>query len=543
MDFHRLDQLDLHEALRGQARAMQRPEAHLKHLIASLHRLKNYSLTGGGLFLDFSHQRLDDRACELLFSLDTRLGLREHFAQMVHGAKINVTERRAALHTAARSFDNDAILVDGQDVMPDIRRVRDQIRHFSDQVHRGEIAGAGGKPFRHVVVIGIGGSYLGPEFVSTSLAALADRGIELHYLANVDIDNFGAVADAIDPETTLWVVISKSFTTAETSANTRQAEQFMRSRGLDPARHMVTVTAKGSPGDDPDRPMLQTFHMFDFIGGRYSVTSAVGGVPLSLYLGYDRFEAFLKGAAEMDRHALNAPVEKNLPLIAALISVWNITYLGFQQQAIIPYSSALAKLAPHIQQLNMESNGKAVDLRGEFLPQPAGVVIFGEPGTNAQHSFFQLAHQGRPFPIDFIGVLKPHYARYNSQSKGVSNHQELWANLLAQARALAVGADNEDSARCFSGNRPSSILVLEDLSPENIGRLLSFYEARTAYEGFIWGINSFDQFGVELGKKVADTLRSQIAARNENPDFDFSDADPISKRYLEMLSKGMMNDE
>ena len=532
---YRIDQLDLHNDLKTQAKAMQRPEAHLKQLIAEPDRLKNYSAQGAGLFLDFSRQRLDDKVKELLFAIDGALGLRDRFGQMTGGAKLNVTEKRAVLHTAARSFDAEAVWVDGRDVMPEIRRVRDQIKRFCDQVHRGEITGEGGKPFRHVVVIGIGGSYLGPEFVSTALAPLADRNIALHYLANVDIDNFGMVARAIDPPTTLWVVISKSFTTAETSANTAQAEQFMRSRGLDPAKHMVTVTAQGSPGDDPQQPVLQTFHMFDFIGGRYSVTSAVGGVPLGLYLGYERFEAFLKGASEMDRHAANAPVDRNLPLIAALISVWNTTYLGYQQQAVIPYSSPLSKLAPHVQQLNMESNGKAVDVNGKWLPDPAGVVIFGEPGTNAQHSFFQLAHQGRPFPIDFIGVLKPHHDQYQTLSKGVTNHQELWANLLAQARALAVGADNSDPARACSGNRPSSTLVLQDLSAENVGRLLSFYEARTVYEGFIWGINSFDQFGVELGKKVADSLRHQLAEKNRSSDYAIEGVDPISRMYLEKL--------
>jgi glucose-6-phosphate isomerase len=535
MTFHRLDQLDLHVLLQQQAAAIQRPESHLRHLIETPGRLEKFSARGGGLWLDYSRQRLDARAQELLFAIDARLGLRERFAKMAAGEKINVTENRAVLHTAARDLGNDPVRVDGRDVMPGIRRVRDQIKRFSRAVHSGEIRGGTGKPFRHVVVIGIGGSYLGTEFVSTALAAYADKGIHLHYLSNVDIHNFGAVAAAVDPETTLWVVISKSYTTAETSANTRQAEQFMRAKGLDPAGHTVTVTSKGSPGDDPHRPVLQTFHMFDFIGGRYSVTSAVGGVPLSLLLGYDRFETFLKGAAEMDRHALQAPVDQNLPMIAALISVWNTTYLGYQQQAVIPYASPLARLAPHVQQLNMESNGKSADIRGDLLPQPAGTVIFGEPGTNAQHSFFQLAHQGRPFPIDFIGVRTPQYPLYTARSRGVTNHQELWANLLAQARALALGRDSDDRARHFEGNRPSSTLVLEDLRPANVGRLLSFYEARTVYEGFIWGINSFDQFGVELGKSMADGLRDQMARKNDRPDHPFDRVDPISRAYLELL--------
>lgn len=535
MTSFRLDQTTVHQPLLQEAQRMQRPENHLRGLIETPDRLKRYSIEGCGMLLDYSRQRLDDAARRQLFTLEEALRLRQRFGAMCAGEKINVTENRAVLHTAARAFGDAPVRVDGRDVMPEIRRVRDQMKQFSEQVRSGAITGSTGKPFRHVVVIGIGGSYLGTEFVSTALAALGDGRITLHYLANVDIHNFGAVAAAIDPETTLWVVISKSYTTAETSANTHQAEQFMRDKGLDPARHTVTVTSKGSPGDDPARPVLQTFHMFDFIGGRYSVTSAVGGVPLSLLLGYDRFEAFLQGAAEMDRHALEAPVEQNLPLIAALISIWNTACLGYGQQAIIPYASPLAKLAPHVQQLNMESNGKAADIQGAPLEPPAGVVIFGEPGTNAQHSFFQLAHQGHPFPIEFIGVRTPQYTQYTARSKGVTNHQELWANLVAQANALAAGRPSEDRARHFEGNRPSSTLVLEDLQPVNVGRLLSFYEARTVYEGFIWGINSFDQFGVELGKVLADDLRTRIARRNTEPDYDFGDMDDISRGYLRLL--------
>jgi glucose-6-phosphate isomerase len=535
MQVKRMDQLRTHEQLKQRAADMQQPGMHLKHLISSPDRLTTFSVKGGGLFLDYSRQRIDPETRNVLVDLAGALELHHRFDQMCSGAIINVTEKRAVLHTAARSFDNQPVEVGGQDVMPDIKRVREDVKGFSAKIHAGTITGSTGHRFRHVVVVGIGGSYLGTEFVSTALRAQADKGIELHYLSNVDIHNFGAIISSIEPAATLWVIISKSYTTAETMANARQVEAFMRSQGLEPERHMVTVTAKGSPGDDPSRPVLQSFHMFDFIGGRYSVTSAVGAVPLSLYLGYDRFEDFLKGAAEMDRHARRAPVLENLPMLAALISVWNTTYLGYPQQAIIAYASPLAKLAPHVQQLNMESNGKAVDLDGQCLPEPAGVVIFGEPGTNAQHSFFQLAHQGKPFPIDFIGVLKPQYPHFGLLSKGVTNHQELWANMLAQAKALAVGADNLDKSRHFSGNRPSSTIVLEDLGPRNIGRLLSFYEARTVFEGFIWGVNSFDQFGVQLGKTVASELRSQMAECNQNKDHQFQELDPISQFYLEML--------
>jgi glucose-6-phosphate isomerase len=535
MQVERLDQFQGHEQLKSCAVAINRPDMHLSRLIESPNRLESFSAKGGGLFLDYSRQRIDEATRRILVELASKMQLHQRFDRMCTGEKINATEKRAVLHTATRSFGDHPVRVSGQDVMPEIRHVRGEIENFSNKVHKGQITGSTGQPFRHVVVVGIGGSYLGTEFVSTALQALADKNIQLHYLSNVDIHNFGAITRCIDPPATLWVIISKSFTTAETMANTSQAEAYMRGQGLDPARHMVTVTAKGSPGDNPDRPVLQSFHMFDFIGGRYSVTSAVGGVPLSLYLGYERFEEFLQGASEMDRHARSAPVLDNLPMLAALISVWNTTYLRYPQQAIIPYAAPLAKLAPHVQQLNMESNGKAVDLQGHFLQESAGSIIFGEPGTNAQHSFFQLAHQGKPFPIDFIGVRKPQYTQFQTLSKGVTNHQELWANMIAQAKALAVGQANPDAARHFDGNRPSSTIVLDDLGPRNIGRLLSFYEARTVYEGFIWGVNSFDQFGVQLGKTVASDLRSRMADRNRDPNTQFSDTDPISRFYLEML--------
>lgn len=535
MTAYRLDQISQYKTLQQRAREMATPQMHLKHLIDRPGRLEAFSGHGGGLFLDYSRQRIDQPTLDALFDAAGELDLRNRFNRMSRGDKINVTEKRAVLHTAARSFGSNAVIVDGEDAVKALSRVREQIKTFADKVHRGQITGSTGKPFTDVVVVGIGGSYLGTEFVSTALAAVADKGIRLHYLANVDIHNFGAVADTIDPEATLWIIISKSYTTAETMANAHLAEEFMRSRGIDPAKHTVAVTSKGSPGDDPAKPLLAVFHMFDFIGGRYSVTSAVGGVPLSLYFGYDRFEELLKGAEEMDFHTANAPVDENLPLIAALISVWNTTFLGYPQQAIIPYASPLAKLAPHVQQLNMESNGKGADIQGNLLDTPAGVVIFGEPGTNAQHSFFQLAHQGRPFPIDFIGVRQPQYRQYTARSKGVTNHQELWANLIAQARALAVGLDSDDTSRHFTGNRPSSTIVLDDLSPRNVGRLLSFYEARTVFEGFIWGINSFDQYGVQLGKKLASGLRQEMAARNENADHRFETVDPISRVYLEIL--------
>jgi len=519
---------------------MNLPEKHLKHLLTDSRRLEKFSLKAAGIFYDFSRQRIDEKTMDLLIELAEFRKLKQRFAEMVSGEKVNVTENRPALHTAARNFSNDPVLVDGKDVMPSIRKVLNDIKTFVSAIHKGNITGSTGKPFNTVVVIGIGGSYLGTEFVANALHFLADKNIEMMFLSNVDIHNFGKIASIIDVERTLWIVISKSYTTAETMANTNQVIGFIVEKGLDPAKHFVTVTSKGSPGDDPANPVLSSFHMFDFIGGRYSVTSAVGGVPLSLYLGYERFERFLKGAEEMDLHARHATERKNIPLMAALISVWNNNFLGYPAQAVIPYASPLSKLAAHIQQLSMESNGKSVTKDGKALDEPTGGIIFGEPGTNAQHSFFQLAHQGRPFPIDFIGVIDPHYTQYQKQSKGVTNHQELWSNLIAQPSALAQGKEDANPAKFFSGNRPSSTILLNDLSPENIGRLLSFYEAKTVFEAFIWGINPFDQFGVELGKILATDIRKEMAMKNLDKSYTFENVDQISKFYLNTLFSGSL---
>ena len=532
-----LQNIEIWQKLKQQAEVLNQPEKHLKNLLTDPDRLNNFSVSASDLFYDFSRQRVTQPVMDLLFDLAIERQLLEQFNKMVSGEKVNVTEDRAALHTASRQFSSDPILVAGEDIMPEIIEQRDQMKQFSEDVRSGKITGSTGKKFNHVVVIGIGGSYLGTEFVCTALSAFADHRIQLHYLSNVDIHNFGHVVSDIDPETTLWVVVSKSYTTTETLANANLAKKFMIKEGLDPKAHFVSVTSKGSPGDDPKADILQSFHMFDYIGGRYSVSSAVGGVPISLYLGYDIYERFLKGAEEMDIHAKNTTVYMNVPLIAALISVWNNNFLNYSSQGIIPYAAPLAKLAPHIQQLNMESNGKSVTSDGTFIKEATGTIVFGEPGTNAQHSFFQLAHQGRPFPIDFIGIVKPQYEQFNTTYKSVTNHQELWANLISQPKALAIGKSDTNTAKHFPGNRPSSTIILQDMTPENIGRLLSFYEAKTVFEAFIWGINPFDQFGVELGKTMASDIRGEMALKNDNSQYNFQNSDPISRFYLDMLFK------
>lgn len=514
---------------------MGKHENHLKFLTAEKSRFTRFSIQQAGIFYDFSRQRLDEQTLACLLEFAEEKKVIQRFTEMVTGAEVNETEHRAALHTACRDFSETPIYFNNKDIMPEIRSIRDAVKDFTDDIRHGRIKGSTGKPFESVVVIGIGGSYLGTQFVTTALEPLSDRKIGIDYLSNVDIHNFGRIVSRINPETTLWVIISKSYTTAETLANKEHAYELMASYGLDPSRHVVTVTAKGSPGDDPSNPVAASFNMFDFIGGRYSVTSAVGAVPISLFLGYGHFEKLLKGAYQMDQHAQHAPAEKNIALISALIGFWNYRFLGYCAQAIIPYADPLKKLPAHIQQLYMESNGKSVSRKKEKLDYPTGVIIFGEPGTNAQHSFFQLAHQGRSFPIDFIGVARPFYHDDHTTSKGVTNHQELWANLLSQPKALAEGKDDPNPERSFSGNRPSSTIVIEDLSAENIGRLLAFYEARTIYEAFLWDINPFDQYGVELGKTIASEVRSQIAEKNKNENHEFKHLDETTRFYLNIL--------
>ncbi|MDM8516992.1 glucose-6-phosphate isomerase [Desulfobacterales bacterium HSG16] len=532
------NELPVFKKLVRNADVMNRPENHLKHLLKIKTRFETFSRTGAGLFYDFSRQRINTDTLNLLFDLAEDRGLKNRFRAMSEGEKANRTENRAALHMSARSFIDEPVYVDKKNVMPEIMEVRKEIEDFTEKVRSGKICGSEGKPFKSIVVTGIGGSHLGSEFVSTALAHLADNNLSIHYLANVDIHAFGRVISEIDPERTLWIIISKSYTTTETLANEELARAFMKEQVAEPEKHFAAVTGKGNHKNSHLNSVTQTFRMFDFIGGRYSVSSAVGCLPLSLYLGYDKFEKFLKGAHEMDRHAIEAPACENLPLIAALISVWNNDFLGYPAQAIIPYADPLSRLAAHVQQLYMESNGKSVTEDGTPLTETqAGVMIFGEPGTCAQHSFFQMAHQGRPFPIDFIGVAKAWYDQFSHRFKGVTNHEQLWANLIAQPLALAQGTDDtdgsfadntNDKSKFFPGNRPSSTLVIESLSPENIGRLLAFYEARTIYEGFIWGINPFDQFGVELGKRGAADIREKIA-RGDN------DTDPGTQFYLDLV--------
>ncbi|RUL89252.1 glucose-6-phosphate isomerase [Tautonia sociabilis] len=502
---------------------------HLRDLIQDADRCRAMTAKAEGITLDFSRQNATTETFQLLLALAEEARLRDKIRAMFRGDRINSTEDRAVLHVALRAPKGESITLDGINVVDEVHDVLDKIRAFSEKVRSGSWTGATGRPLTDVVSIGIGGSYLGPEFVHEAFrtdpeCARSAEGRRLRFLANVDPIDVARNLEGLNPETTLVVVVSKTFTTAETMLNAKTLRQWLvTALGPDSvAKHMVAVStnleAVQAFGIDP----ANAFGFWNWVGGRYSVCSAVGVLPLALQYGMEHVGHFLDGAHAIDRHFLDTPTERNIPAILGLFGVWNSTFLGRPDRALLPYCQALLKLAPHIQQVDMESNGKRVGLDGQPVPFPTGEVDFGEPGTNGQHSFYQLLHQGRVVPADFIGFTKSQRPM-DVPGEPVSNHDELMANFFAQPDALAVGKTAEEVAaegvpadlvphKVFPGNRPSNVLLVDGrLTPDAVGRILAVYEHRTAVQGFLWGINSFDQWGVELGKVLAKQVRSQLA--------------------------------
>jgi glucose-6-phosphate isomerase len=495
-------------------------------LIQDSARVSALSAEHNGVFLDYSRQRVTVETMRLLYKLAEAANLRGKIDAMFSGAHINNTEDRAVLHVASRAPRDAQIMVDGSNVVPDVHAVLDKIKAFTEKVRSGEWRGATGKPLTDVVAVGIGGSFLGPLFVHTALRtnpeAMHESRGALRFLANVDPVDVARALNGLSQETTLVVIVSKTFTTAETMLNARTVRTWITSAlGKDAvAKHMVAVSTNlklvADFGIDPEN----AFAFWDWIGGRYSVCSAVGMLPLSLHYGFDLMQQFLAGAHDVDEHFHTAPFERNLPVLLGLTSVWNVSFLNCPARAILPYAQALAKLAPHIQQVAMESNGKGVTVDGQRIPFETAEVDFGEPGTNGQHSFYQLIHQGRVVPAEFIGVVKSQQSVY-LKGEIVSNHDELMCNFFAQADALAVGKtavelradgcpDSLIPHKTFTGNRPSLSLLLPSLDAYTTGQLLAMYEHRIAVQGFIWGVNSFDQWGVELGKVLAGKVRAKM---------------------------------
>ncbi|CAM9972287.1 unnamed protein product [Ascophyllum nodosum] len=490
-----------------------------------------------GIFLDYSRQRVTNETMDMLFSLAEAANLPGKRAAMFSGEKINETENRAVLHVALRAPKDGVINVDGKNVVPEVHAVLDRIEDFSKRIRSGALRGCTGKPLVNVVSIGIGGSYLGPEFVYEALkceptAFAAAKGRILRFLANVDPVDVARAISGLDPEETLVIVVSKTFTTAETMLNARTMKDWLLKsiKGkISPAditrHHMVAVSTNDEKvqefGVDPNN----IFGFWDWVGGRYSVCSAVGVLPIALHYGFEVARRFLDGAHDMDNHFLKVDPRQNIPVLMGLLGVWNSTFLGHGARALLPYSQALLRFAAHIQQVDMESNGKRVAMDGSGLPFQAGEIGFGEPGTNGQHSFYQLIHQGRVIPADFVGYCQSQVPVVLEGEK-VSNHDELMSNFFAQPDALAYGKTEQELEaegvperlrphKVFTGNRPSLSLLFPKLDAFSAGQLLAIYEHRTAVQGFVWGLNSFDQWGVELGKKLGVKVRNALIDARE----------------------------
>merc|ERR1719282_199861 len=508
-----------------------------------------------GILLDYSRQKISPFTKKLLFRLASVMKVEEKRKKMFAGEKINETEGRPVLHVALRAPKDRVITVDGKNVVLEVHSVLDAIKTFSDKVRSGNFKGHTGKPLTDVLCIGIGGSFLGVEFVyeawkTDPKCAEAAKGRRLKFLANVDPIDVKRALEGYSAETTLVIVISKTFTTAETMLNARTIKDWLvKELGTDAAiaKHVVACSTALDKTKAFGIDSENVFGFWDWVGGRFSVCSAVGVLPLSLQYGFDNVREFLDGCADVDKHFETVPFEQNLPVLLGLLTVWNTTCLGYEGYAILPYCQALVRFVAHIQQLDMESNGKRVQMDGTECPTSTGAIHFGEPGTNGQHSFYQLMHQGRTIPSDFIGFRQSQNP-VELPGEPVSNHDELMSNFFAQPDALALGKTAEDCKaegipehlvphKVFTGDKPSLSLLMPICNPSNVGRLLALYEHRAAVQGWVWGINSFDQWGVELGKVLGVKVRKYLSEARKGS----GDATPFigpTQRLLQEYLKG-----
>ena len=470
-------------------------------------RVKKYSVPmAEGMAFNYASKQVDDDVLAALAKVAEEMQLTEKFAALYNGEVINTGEKRMVLHHMTRGQLGDAVVADGGDKRAFYVAQQEKIAEFAKKVHNGEITNAAGEKFTTVVQIGIGGSDLGPRAMYLALENWAKVNntfkMEAKFISNVDPDDAAGVLYTIDVAHSLFVLVSKSGTTLETLTNESFVKDALKNAGLDPSKHMVAVTSETSPLAKSD-DYLAAFFMDDFIGGRFSSTSAVGGAVLSLAFGPEVFAQFLDGAAAADKTATNSDIFANPALLDALIGVYERNVLGYQNTAVLPYSQALSRFPAHLQQLDMESNGKCVNRFGEPIDYVTGPIIFGEPGTNGQHSFYQLLHQGTDIvPLQFIGF------KNNQMGKDVviedsTSQQKLCANVVAQIVAFACGKEDADRNKNFEGGRPSSIIIGEQMNPKSLGALLSHFENKVMFQGFVWNINSFDQEGVQLGKVLA----------------------------------------
>lgn len=458
---------------------------------------------GGGMRYNYAAQPVNEDSINILQDLSDELQCTDKYQAVLSGEIMNPGEGRMVLHHLTRMESENPVVFEGKNQRDFYRKQQERIELFAEKIHSGQITGSTGKKFETVIQIGIGGSDLGPRALYIALRGYAGENLrmEAKFISNVDPDDAAAVLGTTDLETSLFILVSKSGTTQETLANRDLAIQWMKKKNpeLDPSKHMIAVTSATSPLAASD-DFLDSFYIDDFIGGRYSSTSAVGGAVLTLAFGKEIFSEFLQGAAETDKSALESNIRENAPLMDALIGVYLRNVLGYPMTAILPYSQALMRFPAHLQQLDMESNGKSVNRNGEPLSYKTGPVIFGEPGTNGQHSFYQLLHQGTDIvPLQFIGFRKSQQD-VDVTIAGSTNQTKLNANLTAQIAAFANGSENSNPNKNFNGGRPSSLLYGEKLTPGSLGALLAHYENKVMFQGFLWNINSFDQEGVQLGK-------------------------------------------
>ncbi|MGI9280118.1 MAG: glucose-6-phosphate isomerase [Endozoicomonas sp.] len=511
---------------------------HLRELFAGdQDRYERYSLEVAGLFLDYSKNLINDDVMSSLMKMAEEAGLPEAIQAMFQGEKINYTEKRAVLHTALRNFGTDPIMVDGEDVMPKIRDTHERMKRITDAVHSGEWKGFTGQSIKHIVNIGIGGSYLGLKTAINALTPYHVEGLEHHYVANIDPNEISEVFRKIDPQTTLFIVASKSFGTLETLQNAQAARAWMLEKGCaesDIRKHFVAISTNLKAIDEFGIAQENTLPLWDWVGGRYSLWSTIG-LMISLVAGFENFQKLLKGAWEMDKHFAQAPLEKNMPVILGMLGVWYQNYFGSESHAVISYDYFLRDFPGHLQQMDMESNGKQTRQDGSRVDYQTGAVIWGGTGTNDQHAYHQLLHQGtRLVPVDFIAPATSH----NPLGE---QHPWLFANALAQSQAMMQGK-NQDEVRdeltaagmnsddidalaphkVIPGNRPNNMIVPEKITPEVVGALVALYEQKVFVQGTLWQINSFDQWGVELGKVLGNQVYDRLKESGATSDQDSS---------------------
>ena len=516
---------------------------HLRQLFADdASRGETLTLEAVGLYLDYSKNRVTAETLKLLFDLAKEAGLRDRLDAMFRGDRINITENRAVLHVALRAPKGESILVDGKDVVPEVHAVLDAMSKFSDRVRSGEWKGHTGKRIRNLVNIGIGGSDLGPVMAYEALKHYSQRDLTFRFVSNVDGTDFAEAVQDLNPEETLVIISSKTFTTLETMTNANTARAWLlaglKNDESSIAKHFVAISTNAEAVKKFGIDTANMFGFWDWVGGRYSMDSAIG-LSTMLAIGPDGFRSMLRGFHEMDEHFRTAPFEQNLPVILGLLAVWYNDFFGAQTAAVLPYEQYLKRFPAYLQQLTMESNGKSVTLDGTHVGADTGPIYWGEPGTNGQHSFYQLIHQGtRLIPCDFIAFGKT----LNPLGR---HHDILLANVFAQAEALAFGKTPEQVKaegtpdwlvphRVFEGNRPSNVILSEKLTPEVLGKLVALYEHSVFTQGTIWNIDSFDQWGVELGKVLAQRIVPELENKAEPELTHDSSTNTLIRRYRKL---------